>query len=422
MTSKRDCFVYLQMPGSHELVTCGRYQREVRRDGSVVGRFVYGRSYRARPDAVALDPFQLPLRDGQAETALLSGVFGAIRDAAPDAWGRRVIERFHGRDDLDEVDYLLLSPEDRAGALSFGNWPTPPAPLHRFNRVIQLDALREAARLVEEESGPANDAGLQEQLRALTEPTSAMGGARPKNVVEDHDGLWLAKFPSRADRWEYAAVEAGMTTLAARCGIRVPGVRVERLPGGAVLLVRRFDRERTPDGYLRHRMVSALTVLGADESPTDRRNWSYVALADELRRWSSRPAEDREELYRRMVFNALISNTDDHPRNHALVAASADWRLAPAYDLTPAPSISREARDLAMVCGSEMRAARRSNLLSQSLRFGLTREEAEAVIDHIKEIVSARWRAEIQRHGGSTADCDRIASAFVPEAFESEAS
>lgn len=419
MTSERRCYVYIQMPGTHELVTCGLFVREARRDGTTVGRFIYGRSYRERPDAVPIDPYSLPVRAGEFETAALKGVFGALRDSAPDSWGRMVINRFAGRDDLDEVDYLLLSPEDRAGALSFGHGKQPPPPVHRFNRVLQLTALRETARILEEERGDRADVLLQEQLRNLNEPASAMGGARPKNVVEDDDGLWLAKFAMRSDRWENASVEAGMTTLASLCGIRVPHLRIERpAAGSAILLLRRFDRERDRDSYLRHRMVSALTVLNADDGGTDRAAWSYVLLADELRRWSSRPVEDREELFRRMVFNALISNTDDHPRNHALLAAGADWRLAPAYDLTPSPSISLEARDLAMACGSEGRRATRSNLLSRAARFGLNREAAERIIDQMRRVVETQWRSQVRRHGGGEADCDAIASAIAPAAFD----
>ena len=139
-------------------------------------------------------------------------------------------------------------------------------------------------------------------------------------MVEDDQGLWIAKFPQRSDKWNNAPVEAAMLALARRCWIRTPETRVERLGDESVLLVRRFDRDKVEGGYVRHRMVSALTVLDADDRVTDRSAWSYVLLADELRRWSERPAEDRTELFRRVVFNALICNLDDHPRNHALIA------------------------------------------------------------------------------------------------------
>jgi serine/threonine-protein kinase HipA len=419
MPAARECFVYIQLPGSVEPVVCGRFAREATRDGRNVGRFVYGRSYRARPDAVPIDPVHLPVAPTVYETARLDGVFGALRDAAPDAWGRRVIERITGRA-LDDVDFLLHSPQDGAGALTFGRGPVPPAPIRDFNRVVQLDELRSAAALLEDDR-PGEP--VPAQILDLLDPGSSLGGARPKNVVEDDNGLWVAKFPQRGDRWNNAPVEAAMLSLASRCGIRVPETRVERVGDDSVLLVKRFDRERVVGeaverSYLRHRMVSALTVLDAEDTPTDRRNWSYVLLADELQRWSARPRDDRAELFRRMVFNALICNVDDHPRNHALIAPGRNWRLAPAYDLTPNSRQGTEERRLAMECGRLGRRASRENLVSQSPRFGLNPEEANRIIDEMKEIVAGFWRTEVLRQGGSEHDCDVIEPAFAYPGFE----
>lgn len=418
MKGREECFVYLQMPGTLEVVACGRFVRETTRGGGSVGRFVYGRGYRARADAVPLDPFHLPITADVRETARLGGVFGALRDAAPDAWGRRVIERVMGRQDLGEVDFLLESPQDRAGALSFGRGPVPPGPVRRHNRVVQLAELRRAAALLEDDR-PGEP--VPDQILDLLQPGTSMGGARPKNVVEDDEGLWIAKFPARGDRWSNAPVEAAMLSLAGRCGIRVPETRVEQVGNEAVLLVKRFDRERAGDGeegYLRHRMVSALTVLDAEESPTDRAGWSYVLLSDELQRWSARARQDRLELFRRVVFNTLISNVDDHPRNHAFIAPGREWRLAPAYDLTPNPRQGLEERRLAMECGRFGRAARRDNLLSQSVRFGLHPDEASAVIDEMKLVVTQHWRVEVVRQGGSERDCRVVEPAFHYPGFE----
>lgn len=414
MTSSRSCFVYVQLPGSLEVVTCGRFEREVLRDGRLVGRFVYGRSYRARADAVPLDPYQLPLSPSRFETARLGGMFGALRDASPDSWGRRVIEKVTGRAVLDELDYLLDGPEDRAGALSFGLGVEPPPPVRQFNRVLQLGELRKAAGLLERS---AVGKRVAKQLERLRQPGTSLGGARPKNGVEDAAGLWVAKFPQRGDRWNNAAVEAAMLALAGRCGIHVPETRIERLGSESVLLVKRFDRERSGAGYLRHRMVSALTVLDAEDQAAMRTNWSYLLLADELQRWSARPAEDREELFRRMAFNALISNLDDHPRNHALIAPGREWQLAPAYDLTPQPVVSLERRDLALECGPFGRMARRDNLIAGAGRFGLEQAAAGAIIDKLRRVVARHWRAEVLRHGGSEADCAAIEPAFMYPGF-----
>lgn len=419
MSSERECFVHIQMPESLEVVTCGRFQHQALPRGAGVGRFVYGRTYRSRRDAVPLDPVHLPLSARTYETARLGGVFGALRDAAPDGWGRLVIARVSGRTDLTEIDYLLESPEDRAGALSFGRAVEPPAPVRDYNRVVHLDELREAARLIE---AGASTEEVREQVRQVLEPTTSMGGARPKNTVEDDTGLWVAKFPARGDRWNNAAVEAGMLRLAARCDIRAPETRIARLGEESVLLLRRFDRQKVDGRYHRHRMASALTLLDAEDSPTDRTNWSYLLLADELQRWSSRPRQDKAELFRRVVFNALISNNDDHPRNHAVVAASTDWRLAPAYDLTPGPQHGREERDLALVCGQFGTRATRQNLLSASLRFGLGHQDASALIDDMVGIIRRYWRTEVFSQGGTEADCVAIESAFVHAGFEYETS
>ena len=167
-------------------------------------------------------------------------------------------------------------------------------------------------------------------------------------------------------------------------------------------------------------MVSSLTVLDAEESPTDRRNWSYVLLADELQRWSVRPREDRAELFRRVVLNALISNVDDHPRNHAFIAPGREWILAPAYDLTPNPRQGMEDRRLAMECGRFGRLARRDNLISQAPRFGLNAGEANSIIDEMKIIVEAHWRGEVLRQGGSEHDCHVVEPAFAYPGFEYE--
>jgi len=417
MTSERECFVYIQLPESLEVVTCGRFQHRPLPGRGGVGRFVYGRSYRERPDAVPLDPVHLPLSPRTYETATLGGVFGAIRDAAPDAWGRLVIDRISGTSDHTEIDYLLESPEDRAGALSFGRGVEPPAPVRQYNRVVHLDELREAARLIER-GAPTRE--VREQLRHVLEPTTSMGGARPKNTVEDAAGLWVAKFPTRADRWNNAAVEAGMLRLAARCHIRVPETRVEHLGEESVLLLRRFDRQKVDGGYHRHRMASGLTMLDGEDSPTDRRKWSYLLLADELQRWSSRPREDKAELFRRATFNALISNDDDHPRNHAVTAASTDWRLAPAYDLTPNPQRGREERNLALVCGRFGTRATRQNLVSAAPRFGLTQDEAAALIGEMVDIVRRYWRTDVFAQGGTKEDSAAIEPAFVHAGFEYE--
>jgi serine/threonine-protein kinase HipA len=412
----RRAYVYLQMPQSLEIVTAGYYELDFPQ-GVATGSFVYRPAYLGRKDALPIEPYELPLSPRRATTVHLKGIFGALRDASPDAWGRRIIEKHIGHTDLNEVDYLLHSPEDRAGALSFGRGKTPPGPLRQFNQVVQLEALLAAAEaFLEQEQAGTQD--IPEQLFELLRPGTSMGGARPKNVVEDGEGLWLAKFPDPGDRWSNARAEGAMLALAAECGIRTAAYRIQSVAGKDVLLVKRFDRTRTDEGYLRHRMVSGLTMLGAEDTHGDRGKWSYLLLADELRRRSARPAEDLPELFRRMAFNALISNTDDHPRNHALIAPTEKWELSPAYDLTPNPLVSQEKRDLAMACGRFNRYANRTNLLSEHAQFKLSLDQARALVDEVQRVVAARWLPVLRQHGVSETECDRLAPAFNYPGFK----
>lgn len=413
MATSDRVYVYLQLPGSREVVTAG-YFEQTDRIAVRLGVFVYNPIYLEREDAVPLDPFELPLRSGRFETVKLKGIFGALRDASPDAWGRRIIERHLNSVTLSEVDYLLHSPEDRVGALAFGRGKTPPAPTTRFNQVIALDKLLAFAEAVEADDSTA----LPPQFAELVQPGTSLGGARPKNVVETEEGLWIAKFPERGDRWNNTRVEASMLALARECGLHACEARVMRVADADVLLVRRFDRVKIPEGYLRHRFVSALTVLDADEAIADRARWSYLLLADELRRRSHRASADLRELFARMVFNALISNTDDHPRNHGLIAPGKDFELAPAYDLTPNPSIGVERRDLALIVGRFNRYANRENLLSDCGRFRLDKPQAAALIDRMKQTVESRWHAVLRSHGVTEKDCALLARAFVYPGFE----
>lgn len=412
MTSERECHVFVVLPGTTDFVVAGRFRVSTTPDGVPLGEFVYGRSYLNRADAVELDPVELRLAERMYRTTRLGGFFGAIRDSMPDYWGRLLIERRFGRAQLQEFDYLAEGPDDRAGGLGFNAGLEPPSPRIRFNTVLDLAELQAAAEAV-----LAGERGQRESLagraRELLLEGTSMGGARPKAVVEDGDALWVAKFGRDEDRWNDPLVEHAVLQLARECDLNAATSRIERIGNRDALLVRRFDREWRGAGYSRSRMVSALTLLGADDSVTDRRRWSYLALADELRRASSKPREDLRELFGRMCFNAAISNLDDHPRNHAILAPGREWRLSPAYDLTPVPAISVTRRDLAMTCGPGGRWANRANLLGSAGRFLLDREEAEAVFDRIAATIRSSWLAVMRGNGVSERDCDLIRHAIL---------
>jgi serine/threonine-protein kinase HipA len=243
-----------------------------------------------------------------------------------------------------------------------------------------------------------------------------MGGARPKAVVQDDEGLWMAKFNRPDDRWNYARVEYAMLRLARQCGINVSENRIETVGGQDVLLVKRFDREKNAEGYTRARMISGLTVLRSDETNDARERWSYVILVEELRRIVAEPEKDARELFRRICFNALISNLDDHPRNHAFLARNIDWALSPAYDLTPSPVVSLDRRDLALVCGDQGRFANAKNILSQHARFLLQKEEAENIIANTRARVG-QWYDTVRACGVSSNDAESIRGAFIYPGF-----
>jgi serine/threonine-protein kinase HipA len=422
MTSKptpTECFVYITLPGVTEAVTAARFELATNRSGIPLGRLVYGKSYLSRADAVGIDPVELKLGPRAYETTLMKGVFGALRDASPDAWGRRVIERHVGKSPLSELDYLLESPDDRAGALSFGLGQKPPAPKRTFNQTIALEKLQARAdAIVNDEEPPADPETVQAE-ELLLEGTS-MGGARPKVVVEDDEGLWIAKFNRNDDKWNFARVEHAMLLLARACGLTTAESKVVPVGTRDVVLIKRFDREKAETGYRRARMISALTLLRTDDSPQLRENWSYLVLAEELRRVCAESKKDAAELFRRMCFNALISNTDDHPRNHAIIAKAGDWKLSPAYDLTPTPHVSVERRELAMVCGDQGRLANAANLLSQAGRFLLPVDEAKSIVDIMRDRVKATWYELARSVGVSEKDCERIQPAFVYEGFDLE--
>lgn len=413
--SRAECFVYITLPRAEAATLAGKFVLEETSKGEPLGRFVYGRSYLRNPDAVEIDPVELKLSDNTYETTRLNGIFGALRDAGPDFWGRRIIEKHSGKTQLNELDYLLHSPDDRAGALGFGLGQVPPAPKREFNQTIELEKLQKLANaLVKEELPVSPDAAQVEELLLLG---TSMGGARPKAVIEAEDALWVAKFSRPDDRWNYPRVEHAMLRLARECGIEVAESRVETVAGENVLLIRRFDRQKTARGYTRARMISGLTVLRADESPQTRTRWSYVVLAEELRRIVSKPKGDARELFRRMCFNALISNLDDHPRNHAFIAFDKDWRLSPAYDLTPSPVISQDRRDLAMECGDQGRFANEGNIVSQHARFLLDLDEAMSIVTTMKDQVEKTWYSTVRACGVSQNDAEAIRGAFVYPGF-----
>jgi serine/threonine-protein kinase HipA len=412
--AEQACYIYIQLPGTMATVPCASLRVRAVGASTYEGTFTYGKRYLERPEVAALDPFHLPLSTRPQKFTKLKGIPGAVRDASPDAWGRRVIQAKLQRPeaDIQEVEYLLNGPDDGAGNLSFGRTATPPAPTRPFNRTHQLAALIEAAEKLEK------DGRLPHEVLEELEPGTSMGGARPKVTVEDDHKIWLAKLPEKADRHNIQRIECATLELARAAGLRVCGARLEPVGERDALLLDRFDREWNPEAnaYWRYGLVSGLTVIDAEDGYLGRERWSYPLLADELRRWSVKSNDDRRELFLRMVFNAMVTNNDDHPRNHALLHTKSGWRLSPAYDILPVPLVSLERRDLALEVGRYGRAASLYNILSQCDVFGLTTQEAQALIDGMLNVVRG-WREFFAQRGVEQRSVEMLEQAMLPTCF-----
>ncbi|MFP4349874.1 MAG: type II toxin-antitoxin system HipA family toxin [Desulfococcaceae bacterium] len=400
--AERQATVFIYLPGETAGVPAGRFYHD---PDAGVGRFAYGRRYVERPNALPVDPVALPLGPPPRETTANGGVYGAFRDSAPDYWGRLVIAMEMGAppEAVSEMDYLLAAGVARTGNLDFRVNPEDPEPgLHppQFNDLVDV---MEAARRIE------SDEAVEPRLLRLLRQGSSMGGARPKCTVEWGDGLWIAKFPAKGDRLNIPRIEYAAMTLAGRCGIRTPEVRLISMNETDIFLVRRFDREKRGDGWLRRGFVSALSLMQWDEQ--DRPRWDYPSLADVMRRHVR--VDDIRELFRRMVFNILVRNTDDHPRNHGFLMDERGLSLSPAYDIVPTPARAGVGTDfhLAMSVGEAGRTATLKNALSRSARFGLPHEAAFREVESIKDI-AARWREHFGSCSVSSRELELLAPSF----------
>lgn len=405
--------VFIHLPGETEAVPAGRLTMVERGLQVQASRFAYGRRYLQRAHAVPVDPIALTLADGRRGAELLPpaglALFGALRDATPDAWGRRVIEnRLKAPPNgLPESTYLDHAGPHRAGALDIRPTPTSLPADGVLPSIMDLDHLLDAAGRIEEgEPVPAH-------LEMFFAGGPSVGGARPKAVIRVDDGEWIAKFPSTNDRFNVPLIERATLELAREAGLDVPHIRIESLADDRqVMLIERFDRVPLPNGIGRRHMVSALTLLALHEQ--DSPDASYAAIADALGQHGvgGYIARDRGELYARMVFNILVSNDDDHLRNHAFLydEKAAGWRLSPLYDVVPKPQAAQE-RMLHLSVGPQGRVARLDNALAGAGRFGLLPPDAAAIVDRVVSAVRG-WRNTFDRMGVSARDGDRIATAF----------
>ncbi len=315
--------------------------------------------------------------------------FGFLLDSSPDRWGRMLLERRESvrareenrpRKTLLESDFLLgVYDESRMGALRIKT--TPDGAFLDNDAALNIPPVASVGQL--EQAGLAFEAEDNRWLQMLVAPGSSLGGARPKANVRMEDGrLWIAKFPSRQDRYDVGAWEAVAMRLAQQCGISVAPFAAKRFTGQYhTFLTQRFDR--TAEGRRLH-FTSAMTMLGYQDGDTD--GCSYLELADWISRHCCQVDENLRQMWRRMVFNIVIGNCDDHLRNHGFLLERSGWTLAPAYDLNPTPygqglSLNINEHDNALDTGLALEVA---------AYFGLREQEARAEIEKVCNVVS-RW-------------------------------
>ena len=407
----REVLVYADLEGAAHLV--GHLWSRVRKNRETA-TFEYDEDWLGHPARFALEP-ALQLGPGPFHTNADTPMFGAIGDSAPDRWGRALMRRMERRRaareggpprTLQEIDYLLLvDDEARVGALRFAQ--TVGGPFVRQAEATRIPPLIDLPRLLSAAENVLDDKDSDEDLRLLFAPGSSLGGARPKASLRDTDHhLAIAKFPRHDDEYNVVAWEAVALQLARKAGITVPDSRLEHVGGKPVIVLRRFDRiarQRIP-------FVSAMSMLGSRENETH----SYMEIADALRLHGAAPKQDIPALWRRMVFNILVSNTDDHLRNHGFVYESTrGWRLSPAYDLNPVP-VDIRPRVLTTAINEDDTTASLELAFGVAGYFELNDREARQIAVEVANGVN-RWRQEASRHGLNKNEIDRMASAFEHE-------
>ena len=405
--SDRQLLVYVDLQGTPQLV--GRLWGRVRK-GRESATFEYDDAWLKHPSKFALEP-ALALGQGPLHTPQGRQIFGAIGDSAPDRWGRVLIQREERRKaraegraphTLGEIDYLLaVGDTARQGALRFAETAGGPFLAQGVNipPLIRLSELLGAAMRLD--SDDAND----DDLRLLLAPGSSLGGARPKASIIDQNGrLAIAKFPKHDDLVPVSLWEGTALTLAKSAGIPTPEWRIETVADRKVLLLQRFDREANA-----HRIpfLSAMSMLDA----IDNDQHSYLEISDALRQYGARPDEDCPQLWRRVVFNILISNSDDHLRNHGfLYDPAGGWRLAPAYDLNPVP-VDIKPRILTTAVDADDGTASVELALETASHYGLKPTQARTIMREVAAAVS-NWRKTASGVGLSAKEIDRMSSAF----------
>lgn len=387
ITFSKQAFVWIWLPEETQPIVAGKLES----DNDNI-RFNYGKSYLERRNdtrnTTAIYEPELPLQAGVLP--LLNGLKmpNCIRDAAPDAWGRRVIinRKFGTKGEnidpieLNELTYLLESGSDRIGALDFQQSATEYIPRSATN--VNLTELMESAHRVE------RGEPLTPELDLALYHGSSIGGARPKALIETVDKKYVAKFSSNSDLYNIVKSEFIAMKLAALVGLNVAAVKLTTAAKRDVLLIERFDRKKTAAGWMRKAMVSALTLLSLDEMMA--RYASYETLAEIIRHRFMDPKDTLKELFSRLVFNILCGNTDDHARNHAAFWDGSDLNLTPAYDICPQGRSGTIAGQAMLIHGNSNRS-QLSTCIQSAHNFLLSKDDALMIYYNQKKIIENNW-------------------------------
>lgn len=380
-----EAFVWIWLPEATAPVVAGKLTQLGK---SLV--FNYGQSYLARENAIAIFEPELPLKQGVLPLLPGMSMPSCIRDASPDAWGRRVMinkkfgKQGKGADvsQIDELTYLLESGSDRIGALDFQLSPTIYEP--RTSVSAPLEELLDAAMLVEKGTP------LSPHLSEVLNHGTSIGGARPKALIDDHEAKYIGKFSSSTDLFSIVKAEFIAMRLAQLSGLNVAPVSLVQSSNKDVLLIKRFDRVLTTNGWQRKSMVSALTILELDEMMA--RYASYENLAEIIRFRFTDASTTLKELFSRIIFNILVGNTDDHARNHAAFWDGNMLALTPAYDICPQNRVGNEASQ-GMLITNNNRMSKISVCLDAAHTYLLSEKEALAIIEHQIVTIGAKWQS-----------------------------
>jgi len=396
MDTTREIFVSIMIDG--ETVPVGRlwsYNKKGRESAS----FEYDKSWLMHPRRFALEP-ALPTTIGQHYTE--KSLFGAIGDSAPDRWGRVLMQRANTTTrTLMEIDYLLgVNDETRQGALRFSEKESGPY-LNTDNKsippLINLPELFNASEKF------IADNATDEDIKLLLAPGSSLGGAWPKaSVIDKDDTLAIAKFSRKDDMNDTVRWEAVALTLAKNAGINVNEFRLESVLGNAILIVKRFDR----DGQQRIPFLSAMSMLGAFDK--DGQVHSHTEIATAITQHGAQPNKDLEKLWRRMIFEIMISNKDNHLRNHGFLYTGKGWTLSPAYDLNPDITQSNFAVTVDHTGATNTIEGAKAVLPI----FRITPARAGEILDEVRTAVSD-WRKVAKQFGITENKCERMKSAFT---------